>query len=248
MAIDSKELTSDLTLELDEEVISIADFGKAFDNFVGLIKEVSKEIAPTKNHQAWSIKVYPGSAGVGVSNMGGEFSVDELRLIRASLLGGLKNLTNGIRPMQFTDKAIEYSKNLAGLFKGAKVQPNVRVWSQGDESLQVSRAIATHAGDLLNAAYEEDGTVEGTLEKLDAHGKFQFVIYDVIDDRSIKCEVDEKQLAEAWSSFRKRVEVVGSVRYRKDGIPVSIKASRIIPFPDASQIPTLQQMRTLLAG
>ena len=101
---------------------------------------------------------------------------------------------------------------------------------------------------MLNAAYEEDGAVEGILEKLDAHGKMQFVIYDVIDDRSIKCEVDEKQLSEAWSSFRKRVEVVGSIRYRKDGMPVSIKASRIIPFPDSSQIPTLQQMRSLLAG
>lgn len=248
MAIDSKEITSDITLELDEDVISIADFGKAFDNFVGLVKEVTKEVAPNRNNQAWSIKVYPGSAGIGVSSMTGEFNIDELRSIRVAIVDGLKTLARGIRPIQFTDKAIEYSRNLASLFKGTKVQPNVRIWSQQDESVQVDRAIAVYAGDMLNAAYEEDGTVEGVLEKLDAHGKMQFVIYDVIDDRSIKCEVDEKQLSEAWSSFRKRVEVVGSVRYRKDGMPVSIKASRIIPFPDSSQIPTLQQMRTLLAG
>lgn len=248
MAIDMNEITSDLTLEIDEEVISIADFGKAFDNFSALVKEVSKGTVPKKNAGAWSVKVYPGSAAIGLSRLDTEFSLEEANAIRLSILDGLKKLAKGIRPIQFTDKAIEHSKQLASLFKARAVQPTVRIWSKKEESFAVTREMATHAGEMLNAAYEEDGTVDGILEKLDAHGKLQFVIYDVIDERSVKCEVDEQQLAEAWGSFRKRVEVVGKVRYRKDGMPVSIKASRIIPFPEPSQVPNLQQMRNLLAG
>lgn len=134
------------------------------------------------------------------------------------------------------------------LFKKSAVEPNVRIWSKREESVQVVRKIATEADNLLAPAYEESGAVEGILERLDAHGKLQFVIYDVIDGRAVKCEVNESQLQQALGSFQKRVEVVGTVRYRKDGMPVSIKASRIINFPEPSEIPTLAQMRELLAG
>lgn len=98
-------------------------------------------------------------------------------------------------------------------------------------------------------AYEEQGAVDGILERVDAHGKMQFVIYDVIDNkRVVKCEVTEFQLQQALGNFKKRVEVIGTVRFRKDGMPVSIKASRIVNFPDKDEIPTLAQMRVLLAG
>ena len=44
MAINVDKITTDITLELDEEVISMADFQKATDNFLGLVKELSKHI------------------------------------------------------------------------------------------------------------------------------------------------------------------------------------------------------------
>lgn len=248
MAIDANEITSEITLEFDEEVISIADFKAAFDNFTGLVKEVSKYAAPSRNASAWVVNFYPGSAGIGLAGMKGEFSREDTNSVRALLLDGLKAIAQGIRPPQFNDKAIEYSKNLASLFKSNKAEPAVRVWSRRDESLTVSREIADHASEMLSVSYEEDGTVEGMLEKLDSHGKLQFVIYDVIDNHPVKCEVNEQQLEQACGNFRKRVEVIGIVRYGKDGMPVSIKASRIVPFPDKSNIPTIQQMRSLLSG
>jgi hypothetical protein len=112
----------------------------------------------------------------------------------------------------------------------------------------MSRKNASETDNLLDHAYEEDGAVDGILERVDAHGKLQFVIYDIIDERAVKCEVNESQLQQALANFQKRVEVIGSVRYRKDGMPVSIKASKIINFPDKSEIPSLAQMRALLAG
>lgn len=42
------------------------------------------------------------------------------------------------------------------------------------------------------------------------------------------------------------MEVLGKVRYRKDGMPVSVRAKEIIPFPTAEEIPSLTEMRRLL--
>lgn len=249
MAINPDSITSEITLELDEDVISVADFGKAYESFVGLVREVSKEVAPKHNPASWTVTVYPGSAGVGLSGMRGKFNEGEIDQIRGALLEGLAELAIGVRPIAFTDKAIEHSKNLAGLFKakGASLQPKINIWKRREKAIAVTREIGKHAAELLAASYEEDGTVDGVLEKLDAHGKLNFVIYDVIDDRAVKCEVSEALLPQAWDAFRRRVEVIGSVKYRKDGMPVSIRASRILAYPDKSQIPSLDQMRALLS-
>jgi len=244
MAINVEEITTDITLELDEDVISIADFQKATDNFLGLVKEVSKQVSGTNvDSSDWLSKGYSGSIGVGVLPSNSNLYSDQAREI---MVAGIRMLANGIRPGEFTDKAIEHAKTLASLFKKTKVEPNVRVWSKTQESVRMERKIATAADNLLAAAYEEDGAVDGILEKVDGHGKLQFVIYDLIDDRAVKCEINDSLLEQALLSFQKRIEVIGTVKYRKDGMPVGIKASRIINFPDKSEIPSLAQMRALL--
>ena len=134
------------------------------------------------------------------------------------------------------------------MFKSKKAPPNVRIWSGQDEALSIGRTIATKAETLLEVAYEDDGSVDGFLQKLSAHGQFEFVVYDALDDHAIKCEVEESKLESAWASFRKRVEVLGKVRYRKDGMPVSVRATDIIPFPSKEEIPSPSEMRRLLAG
>jgi hypothetical protein len=126
------------------------------------------------------------------------------------------------------------------------VESAVKLWFS-----QLPKQEENAKDNLLDSAYEEDGAVDGILEcvdaqRVDAHGKF--VIYDIIDRRAVKCEVNESQLQQALANLQKRVEVIGAVRYRKDGMPVSIKASKIINFPGKSEIPSLAQMRGLLAG
>jgi hypothetical protein len=246
MAIKVEQITTDITLEIDEDVISIADFQKATDNFIGLVREVSKGVTEHKlDPEDWAVKVYSGSIGVGVvAGPANHYSVQA----RNILVEGIRQLADGARPSHFSDKAIEHAKGLATLFKRNKLGPSVRIWSQTQESVLMERRIAKAADDLLAAAYEEDGAVDGVLQKLDGHGKLEFVIYDLIDDRSVKCEIKEELLSNALSNFNKRVEVIGTVKYRKDGMPVAIRASKIISFPDVSEIPSLIQMRELLSA
>jgi hypothetical protein len=248
MAIESKQIDTEITLELDEDEISVSDFAKAFENFSGLVKELSKQFAPKKDASAWLVKVYPGSAGIGLSGRPGVYTSDEVNAIRSNLLNGLRELESGVRPVFFSDRSIECSKALASLFRAKKAPPNVRIWSRQEQSLPIGRAIATKAENLLDVAYEDDGSVDGFLEKLSAHGQFEFIVYDALDDRAIKCEVEESDIERAWKSFRKRVEVLGKVRYRKDGMPVSVRGKDIVPLPSSDEIPSPAEMRKLLAS
>lgn len=247
MAIKIDEIITDITLEIDEEVISISDYKKASDSFLELVKELSKNIANGKTLDSdWQVKVYAGSIGVGVFPSQTNYYADQ---VRCAIVEGVKSLSEGIRPMGFSDKAIGHVKSLASLFKKAdNPNPKVRIWSKRNESVNMERSIAATVDSLLEASYEEDGSVDGILERIDAHGALGFVVYDVIDERAIRCEISEKDIPVALQSFRERIEVIGLVKYRKDGMPVSIRASKIIKFPKKSEIPSLAEMRNMLNG
>lgn len=247
MAIDPKTITTELTIELDEDEISIADFSNAFEHFFGLVREVTKSVTPNKKSNAWVVQVYPGSAGIGVNPQRAVYLESEINAIRQNCLDGLRQLENGQRASFFTDKAIEHSRELAKLFHAKKAPPNIRIWSRQEAHYPIVKKIAERAGEILDAAYEDFGSVEGTLEKLSAHDAFEFVIYDSLTNQAIKCEVEESKIQDAWSAFRKRVEVIGKVHYRKDGKPVSVKAKEIIEFPDADGIPSLEEIRSILS-
>lgn len=247
MAIDRKKIVTDITLELDEDEISVNDFTKAVDNFIALVKEVAKSVAPKKDPSAWNVTVYPGSAGIGVRGTS-TFTSTEVHAIRSAILDGVGKLETGLRSEFFSDKAIDCARNIASLFKKKDSQPSVNLIGGKDTFQPVTRNTVVKASEILDPAYTEDGAVDGVLEKLSAHGGFNFVVYDPIDDRAIQCEVNESLMDKAWQSWRKRVEVTGKVRYRRDGMAVSVKAVDIFPFPEKSDIPSLDQLRGLLAG
>lgn len=248
MAIDAESLTSDITLELDEADISVSDFGKAFESFVGLIKAVTKEVTPDRRASAWNVSVYPGSAGLGISGSHDAFSREDISHIINVVIEGLRSLSAGHRPIYFTDKALECSKNLGSLFKTKTSEPSIHIWTHQKYALPIVRKIAANVEALLEPAYSNEATVDGMLKKVDTHAKRHFVIYDVMDERSVKCEVNESLLQEALSCFEQRVEVIGTVQYRKDGMPVSVLAKRIVPFPKPGDVPTLQEIRSLFAS
>lgn len=246
MAIDITQITTEITLELDREELPVNEFAKALDSFFGLIKEITRESVPQKDSAAWLVKVYPGSAGVGLVRKPGVLTPEESSMVCGTILTGLRQLERGERHPKFTDKAVDYSRKLSNPFSSKHIPSKLRLYVQQKEPLYLTKIMAVKATELLEPNYEDDGSVEGTLEKLNAHGQLEFVIYDILDNRAIKCEVQEEQLHDAWAAWRNRVEVIGTVRYRRDGQPVSVKAKKIIPFPKREEILSLDEIRTLL--
>ena len=247
MAIDQQQVTTEITLELDEAEIPLVDFTTACEAFSGLVRELAKHVEPNIPSNSWNVRVYNGSAGIGLAPMPGTFSPDAIERLRHELGEGLETIAEGFRPAAFTDRAIECAKNLGSLFKRKLGEPGVRLWLGPDRSTYVGRVIAKNAKAMLESAYEEEGSIEGRLERMDAHNHLMFVVYDMIDDRAIKCEVDDALLQQAQLHWRKRVEVIGKVRYRSDGQAVSIRAKEIIGFPTPEDIPSLNEVRSLLS-
>ena len=248
MPIDRNQIRSDVTLELDDPTISITEFGRAVDHFLGLVKDVSRVTAPAKDPSAWNVDVYGGSAGLGVRPIAGAYSFDEVQRISATVLDGLKQIADGIKPSAFTDAAVNHSKALANLVNQSQEPMAVRVWSGRDDFVALSKDIAKKAGKLLEAAYEDEGSVDGIIEKMNGHGAHEFVVFDTVTNRGITCYVDDALLHDAVHHFFRRVEVVGRVRYRTDGAPVSVLATNIVPFPEPNEIPTIAELRDLLKG
>lgn len=245
MAIDAKKIETDITLELDEDEITVAEFMSAVENFVGLVREVSKRLDANAPKE-WLVKVYPGSAGVGLYPKPGQSSA-ALHAVRTAVLDGMDALANGRRPAKYTDKAITHAKNISKLFeRRQRPTSSVRLWSGNDKSISVKKQVATEAAKLLDPVFEDYGSVEGRLEVVTAHGKFECTIFDQLGERAVKCDLAEDLIPEAIGAFRKRVEVFGRVHYRQDGMAVRVIASRIVKFPDPDEIPSVRAMRGIL--
>lgn len=245
MGIDSKAIDTDITLELDEEEITVHEFKSAFEHFLGLVREVTLAVTP-RRHPTWLVKIYPGSAGIGLYPKAGAFAGDEMSVLRQSILSGVQQLEDGKRPAHFTDRAIEHARGITKAFKGRQRPARLRIWNQNKQSMSLKPAIEDTAAKLLEPVYEDDGSVEGTLEILSGHGKFEVVVYDTINGHAIKCEVGEPHIKTALNSFMKRVEVYGKIRYRHDGVPVSVKVDRILTFPSREELPSLEDVRGIL--
>lgn len=246
MGIDPKSIQTDFTLELDQEKITVADFGRAVESFFGLVKEVSREVYPKKDASSWLVRVYPGSAGIGVFADRDVFGRNEVEAIKATISQGIVSIDSGDRPEHFSDKALGYVKAI-GHLSGADSNKQIRMWYGREASAPMKGTLAIQISKFLEPAYEADGSIDGFLEKLNAHGRFEFVVYEVLSNRAVTCIVEERMLDIARMVFRQRVEVLGRVKYRRDGKPVSVRAKDIVAFPSKDEIPSLDEIRRLLS-
>jgi hypothetical protein len=248
MGINPKAISTDFTLEMDQERITAAEFARAVDGFFGLIKEVSKELFPArdKDGASWFVKVYSGSAGIGLLANPDLFTGQDVQTLRAAISEGLDALEEGEKPRGFTDKALGHIKTISHL-SAVDGSMQIRLWDRNKPLHNMGEALGVRVTEILEPAYEADGSIDGFLERLNAHQRLEFVVYDVLSNRPVTCEVQEQQLEAAIAAFRKRVEVVGKIKYRRDGQAVSVKAKDIIPYPSKEAVPTPAEIRELLA-
>ncbi|HVV63553.1 MAG TPA: hypothetical protein VHD14_17530, partial [Pseudolabrys sp.] len=64
--------------------------------------------------------------------------------------------------------------------------------------------------------------------------------------QKVRCYFPENLLTDVFEKFRKRVEVSGIIHYRKNGMPVSIRAETLTALPDDSELPTVGDVRGIL--
>jgi hypothetical protein len=143
------------------------------------------------------------------------------------------------------ESALKHLRALSELSEPGKEKPiDMRLWVKKKPvamNPDIGRAIAED----WRSDYSDFGTVEGKLDTIQDRGSLQIFVRDPLYTGSIRCYFDEKLLPQAFKSFRKRVEISGTIHYRKSGKPISIEVSSIEGLPDDSELPNAKDIRGL---
>jgi hypothetical protein len=248
MSITPDQVKGELALELDAAKLSTADFLKAAEAFIGLIKEVSKSLDERVPGDGWEVSANEGSQVINIYPNLAKVPEQYAHLIAERVLDGISQIEQRAEnPFGSSERAVEHIKTLGKIACRDKNHVPIRCLSRSTVR-DVSRNVYKHASEILSWEYEDSGTVDGVLDVVSAHNGYEFRISEILHGKSVKCIVNEGLLKKALDNFQKRVEVDGLISYSKKGFPRIVKAKEIIPFPDKEDVPHFSELKGILAG
>src|SRR6516164_8719580 len=238
MSATPDQIPTDLTLEIGEN-LSPERFMAAARAFFGYVQEISHSLAPDTEPVKWIVRVREGSALLAV-DPSPSVPQEIVRRIYARAEQGIRHLIDrNIDDAGLSEPALKYLRTLSEMTEAGpnKVAPiPIRVWVQ-KRPISLDPTIASTIREDWRADYNDYGTIEGRLESIqETYGTLQFYIRDVILRQRVRCYFPEELLPVVFEMFRSRVEVSGVIRYRKNGVPVSIEVEHIFGLPDDSKL------------
>lgn len=241
-------IPSELALEIDANLSPDA-FMAAARAFFGYIQEIAISLSPIGEEPKWVVRVREGSTLLGVDPLPGAL-LPVVQAVYDKVTTGIDWLTKGqIEESGLTEPALKHLRVLSELTERDKKNPTpLRLWVNKKPTALVPQIADTIREDW-RSDYTDYGTIEGRLETIgDKNGQIRLQIRDPLFKQTVRCYVPEDLLQEAFSSFRKRVEIYGEIHYRKNGMPISISAARIEQFEDDSELPNFDDMRGIMSG
>jgi hypothetical protein len=239
------KVSKPLTLKLDGE-ISIGQFRSAVDSFFEMAQNVASEFTAERAEVKWTVGVREGSAVIMLHPRSSTMPPERITELLSVIETGIGALERGDkrRPKFFNDNAMQNAKKLARLandqlfvsVKAARIERKV--------SSQVIASVDRH----LEPAYQDFGTLEGKLQIVSAaDGGLEFKLLDPVFGHRIRCFVEPETEERVLKSFRKRVRVWGLIKYRADGVPVSIRVDDFEIVLPNSELPTIDEIMGILA-
>lgn len=243
----AKVIPTDLTLDITGD-ISPDEFVSAVRNFFGYIKEITDAQQSGDTSISWTVKVKEGSSLVGLEPSAGAPS-SHLAMIYNQASYGVTALSEGnVHGAGLNEKAIDHLKSLSEIGKKSPVRPQLKMWVR-KEPVLIGEQIAKAVKESADHDYDDYGTIEGRLEEIkDSRGILTVGIRDILYPKVIRCEVPDELMERVLSSFRRRVELTGKIRFRHDGVPLSIETSAIDVFPEDEELPSSRDVRGILAS
>ncbi len=238
------QIPSDLTLEVGVN-LSPDRFMAATRAFFGYVEEVCRAISDD-NATKWVVCVREGSALIGMEPAP-VIPIEVVRAVYAKAETGVTQLASGdIEGAALSEVAIRHLKTLSDISLADRTRTiPVRLWVR-KKPTDIGREVSRTIEEDWQVAYNDYGTIEGRLEAIQDRGGLHLSVRDALLRQTVRCLVSEDLLNQAFENFRKRVEVSGLIRYRKNGIPVSIKVDSFEALPDDSTLPTLRDVRGVL--
>ncbi len=241
---DKIDIDADLTLEIDGRNVTPEKFMRGVRAFFGLVNEITRDVVGPKEFVNWKVQVKSGSNLIGMVPSYSTVSAPVLDAIYAKVQEGIASIeSSDEEPEGLPETALKFIRDL-GSVTGTDEDDDtkVRVWTK-KLPLPVTHKAVAHVAVLLAESYEDFGTIEGRVQVISEQGNLHVFITEPISGRRIRCFFDEEMLPRFMATFRKRVEVKGRIKYRRDGKPISIFATGLTEFPDSKDLPSYREMR-----
>jgi hypothetical protein len=240
------QIPTDLTLEIDANVTP-EQFMTAARAFFGYVDEVARSVAPDGAVPKWKVMLREGSNLLAVEPAASALpAVVETVYRRAH--DWAQDLADGNGQVSaLPEPVLKHLKTLSELTEAKRDPVPLRLWVQ-HRPVQVNQEIARFIREDWRADYKDYGTVEGRLTAIQEQGSLQLILKDEWLRQTIRCYVPEERLPDAFTNFRRRVEVSGVIHYRKNGTPISVEVEVIEPLPDDSDLPSSLDVKGLLAA
>ena len=238
------DIDADLTLEIDGHSVTPDKFMRGVRAFFGLVREVTHDLAGPQQFVHWVVQVKHGSNLVGLAPQHFNVPPTVLDNIYARIEEGIEIIENEAKePEGFPEGALRHVRDLASIVgTDESDDTKIRVWTKKRPVLVTHKAVA-HVAVLLREQYEDFGTIEGRIHVISDQGALHVFVTEPVWNRRVRCYFEEEMLALFLAAFRKRVEVTGRIKYRRDGRPISIDATALSEFPDTKDLPSFRDMR-----
>ena len=233
-----------LTLKIDGNEVTAERFVKSVSAFVSIIKDVTESLSGEKNSVKWIVSVEKGSAMLHFTPKVIKVNPSVAESAMKAVAKGFREIEqSSVRPSYWSDASLKNAKELSSIYEPKdSALDTIRVLSDGADYASVTNLTGTNVDSLVGAEKKAFGIVEGRLRTVTESGGIHVVIQDPITHSNIRCFIDEPDTERFIAAFRKRVSVYGEIRYGRDGLPISVKASELRVMRDESELPTVQQI------
>jgi hypothetical protein len=244
-------MSNNITLKLEGDRINSEKLKNSVNSFYGFVDEIASQVFSRRKPINWIVKVKEGSIDL-INEAEISRGLDQSMQDKVfSLIGdGIDILNKEARiPPNYNERALTYLQELASIpdiHRNGLERIDILI---DKEIYSLSKHIAANVDALLGVKNKSFGSIEGILHTLsDRRGKI-FVVYDSLNDKGIRCTIDDDEIMDkAVEAFGKRVYVYGVISYDKVGNPKNIKAEELRVFKDNKDLPTAMDVCGILGG
>lgn len=240
------EIPTELALEIATDY-DPKRFVAAAREFFAYVESVVA-LPETTGRLDWRVKVRAGSNILALVPAPSVLQT-EARAAYARVEAATKALASGdFTSVTLEESTLEHARKLSDLVKSRDGTVPMRIWVNR-RPIPFGPDVGDFIREVTKPAYRDFGSIEGTLNAIqDGRGGLELRVRDPLWQRSIKCFVPEDMLADAMRLFRERVELFGEIQYRRDDTPESIRVDRLERLPSDDDLPSIEEVRGLLAG
>jgi hypothetical protein len=137
-------------------------------------------------------------------------------------------------------QALEAYRNLAGPLEKKVSGLKLIDSEETKESVDIDRTFQSAIDEIIGPDELVEGTINGTLEKLNLHNATRFDIFPPIGPKQVACDFKPSLKPDVIRAVDQYVSVGGKLRYKRlENFPYAIDAESIEILPPENELPSL---------